>query len=158
MEEVALHTAVSRKNTKKSPKNIRLPLFLGHWHTLRIRYPIANSERVCSFRPSYPTYFARFAPFLMQNCDCEHQSYTKIPRWCSFQTRILHPILHPKGPVNTGGNRHGCRKCRRFLQNFGSASIWVIDMFLHGSSIYLIINTLTSKKVVDVRIFLYLCM
>ena len=41
---------------------------------------------------------------------------------------------------------------------FGSASIWVIDMFLHGSPIYLIINTLTSKKVVDVRIFLYLCM
>ena len=43
-------------------------------------------------------------------------------------------------------------------KKFGSASIWVIDMFLHGSSICLIINILTSKKVVDVRIFLYLCM
>ena len=45
-----------------------------------------------------------------------------------------------------------------YKKSFGSASIWVIDMFLHGSSICLIINTLTSKKVVDVRIFLYLCM
>ena len=71
---------------------------------------------------------------------------------------ILHLILHPKSSVNTTCLGHGCRKCRRFSKNFGSASIWVIDMFLHGSSICLIINILTSKKVVDVRIFLYLCM
>ena len=72
--------------------------------------------------------------------------------------RILHPILHPNMPLFTGSFTTRCRKCRIFFKNFGSASIWVIDMFLHGSSICLIINILTSKKVVDVRIFLYLCM
>ena len=32
--------------------------------------------------------------------------------------QILHPILHPKSPVNTGHLRHGCRKCRLFFKNF----------------------------------------
>ena len=32
--------------------------------------------------------------------------------------RILHPILHPKFLGNTTGFAYGCRKCRRFQQNF----------------------------------------
>ena len=44
---------------------------------------------------------------------------------------ILHPTLHRKLPDFIGIFHIGCRKCRIFLQNFGSASIWVIDMFLH---------------------------
>ena len=32
--------------------------------------------------------------------------------------RILHPILHPKSFENTAGFSYGCRKCRRFQQNF----------------------------------------
>ena len=32
--------------------------------------------------------------------------------------RILHPILHPKLSVNTGGLRYWCRKCRRFSKTF----------------------------------------
>ena len=31
---------------------------------------------------------------------------------------ILHPILHPKSPINTGRLGHGCRKCRIFSENF----------------------------------------
>ena len=30
---------------------------------------------------------------------------------------ILHPILHPKSPVNTEILGYGCRKCRIFFQN-----------------------------------------
>ena len=44
---------------------------------------------------------------------------------------ILHPILHQNTRVTTTGFSGGCRKCRRFSKNFGSASIWVIDIFLH---------------------------
>ena len=35
--------------------------------------------------------------------------------------RILHPILHPKFPVNTEHSAPGCRKCRRFHENFYGA-------------------------------------
>ena len=31
---------------------------------------------------------------------------------------ILHPILHPKSPVNTEILGYGCRKCRIFSENF----------------------------------------
>ena len=31
---------------------------------------------------------------------------------------ILHPILHPKSPVNTEILGYGCRKCRIFSKNF----------------------------------------
>ena len=31
---------------------------------------------------------------------------------------ILHPILHPKSPINTGRLGHGCRKCRIFSKTF----------------------------------------
>ena len=34
------------------------------------------------------------------------------------ENAILHPILHPKSPVNTGILGYGCRKCRIFFQNF----------------------------------------
>ena len=34
------------------------------------------------------------------------------------ENAILHPILHPKSPINTGRLGHGCRKCRIFFQNF----------------------------------------
>ena len=44
---------------------------------------------------------------------------------------ILHPILHPKSSASTGYFVLWCRKCRRFFYFFGSASIWVIDIFLH---------------------------
>ena len=33
---------------------------------------------------------------------------------------ILHPILHPKSPINTGRLGHGCRKCRIFSKTFFS--------------------------------------
>ena len=33
-------------------------------------------------------------------------------------TYILHPILHPKMPANTGYLGYGCRKCRIFSKNF----------------------------------------
>ena len=34
------------------------------------------------------------------------------------ENAILHPILHPKSPVNTGILGYGCRKCRIFSENF----------------------------------------
>ena len=34
------------------------------------------------------------------------------------ENAILHPILHPKLPVNTGYSGYGCRKGRIFFQNF----------------------------------------
>ena len=72
-----------------------------------VQFPTLISHIFRTFRPVFDAKLRLRTPILHQ-----------IPRLCSFQTRILHPILHPKGPVNTGGNRHGCRKCRRFLQNF----------------------------------------
>ena len=36
----------------------------------------------------------------------------------TLRARILHPILHPKSLENTTGFVCGCRKCRRFRQNF----------------------------------------
>ena len=51
-----------------------------------------------------------------------------LPLFCAFlqekrgyptpENAILHPILHPKSPVNTGILGYGCRKCRIFFQNF----------------------------------------
>ena len=50
-----------------------------------------------------------------------------LPLFCAFlqekrgyptpENAILHPILHPKSPVNTGILGYGCRKCRIFFQN-----------------------------------------
>ena len=34
------------------------------------------------------------------------------------ENAILHPILHPKLPVNTEYSGYGCRKCMIFFQNF----------------------------------------
>ena len=34
------------------------------------------------------------------------------------QGEILHPILHPKLPGFIGVSHPGCRKCRRFSENF----------------------------------------
>ena len=34
------------------------------------------------------------------------------------ENAILHPILHPKSPINTGRLGHGCRKCRIFSKTF----------------------------------------
>ena len=34
------------------------------------------------------------------------------------ENAILHPILHPKLPVNTGYSGYGCRKCMIFSKNF----------------------------------------
>ena len=36
------------------------------------------------------------------------------------ENAILHPILHPKSPINTGRLGHGCRKCRIFSKTFFS--------------------------------------
>ena len=71
--------------------------------------------------------FISFFPYLhtgrrgmvyMQNAEekAKKVSCTYInPTPC---TRILHPILHPKSPVNTGNLTPWCRKCRRFSKTF----------------------------------------
>ena len=46
--------------------------------------------------------------------------------------RILHPILHPKMPINTGCLRCGCRKCRIFFKNF----FWGIPKLLPDKMIW----------------------
>ena len=45
-------------------------------------------------------------------------SYTQILHQSYILHQNLHPILHPKLPVNTGGFGRGCRKCRIFSKTF----------------------------------------
>ena len=47
-------------------------------------------------------------------------SYTQILHQSYILHQNLHPILHPKLPVNTGGLGRGCRKCRIFSKTFFS--------------------------------------
>ena len=44
--------------------------------------------------------------------NAENVGFILHPAW------ILHPILHPKSPINKGDFKDWCRKCRRKTQNF----------------------------------------
>ncbi len=44
--------------------------------------------------------------------NAENVGFVLHPAW------ILHPILHPKSPINKGDFKDWCRKCRRKTQNF----------------------------------------
>ena len=64
-----------------------------------------------------------FAVFGILFHEKTRQSYTSEGREGN-PTPILHPILHPKLPVNTGCVDGWCRKCRNFFQKkiYGRAS------------------------------------
>ena len=106
------------KTQRKSPQNIPLPLFSGALAHLQHPASYRKLGACVQFSPLISPTFRIFRPVFDAKLRLRTPILHQIPRLCSFQTRILHPILHPKGPVNTGGCGYGCRKCRRFLQNF----------------------------------------
>ena len=101
-----VHAAGCRKMVcKRRTPSAVLPCPHFASRTTRKRNPFVS----CSF----PMYLARFQThFAAFSIVLSRKRGYPTPR-----KAILHHILHPKSPVNTGILGYGCRKCRIFFQN-----------------------------------------